>query len=242
MKSSRENPRSAAASSPLVIGHRGAAAYATENTAESFMRAIEFGVDLVELDVRETLDRDFAVVHDSHLGRISGTRLKIDQTPLNVLKSVPLQDGQTVLSLLQVIQMTPAGIGLLVELKSIRAIEKFVRLARAQADRAGEFLTASFDLTLLRRVQRQAAELPLAVVGRTPACLDRARHLGLRFTTACLDFQCLERSMVNRLKHEGLRLFAWTVDRQADIDRMISLGVEGIISNRPDLVKARIAR
>ena len=55
---------------PLVIGHRGAAAYALENTALSFRKAVQMGVDWIELDVRESLDEEFMIVHDSHLGRI----------------------------------------------------------------------------------------------------------------------------------------------------------------------------
>ncbi|HEX2522781.1 MAG TPA: glycerophosphodiester phosphodiesterase [Terriglobia bacterium] len=220
---------------PLVVGHRGAAAHALENTTASFEKAVKLGVDMIELDVHESLDPEFIVIHDTHVGRISSRRDIVRQTHSRFLRSIELHEHQKLLTLCEACATIPKQVGLMVEIKTLRNLERMAQLMEAEGQ-LREILLTSFDLSLLQRLQRISPSLRLGVVSRTVANPSKAKSLGLEFHTVCLDFHCLTRPVMPRLKKEYGRVFAWTVDRQRDIERVSQLGVDGIISNRPDEV------
>jgi len=217
---------------PIIVGHRGAAAHFLENTAASFAAAVRFGVGMIELDVHESLDGEFIVIHDTHLGRISSRRDVVCQTHSRVLLSIELNERHRLLMLQKAFAAIPEVVGLMVEIKAIRSFSKLADLIQRQA-RHREVLTTSFDLTLLQKLQACGPSLCLGVVSKTTAKLPKATKAGLHFEDVCLDFQCLTASRVANLKREFGRVFAWTVDRSRDIQRMIDYDVDGIISNRP---------
>lgn len=225
---------------PIIVGHRGAAAQVLENTAASFAAAVRFGAGMIELDVHESLDGKFIVIHDTHLGRISSRRDVVCQTHSSVLTAIELKGGHRLLTLPQAFAVVPESAGMMVEIKAIRDFHKLADLIQRQA-RHREVLTTSFDLTLLQKLQDCGPSLCLGVVSKTIAKLPKARKTGLRFNDVCLDFQCLTASRVANLERQFGRVFAWTVDRPRDIQKMIEFEVDGIISNRPDEV-ARILR
>ena len=220
---------------PIIVGHRGAAAHVLENTAASFAAAIQMGAEMIELDVRESLDGEFIVIHDSQLGRISNRRDIVCKTHSRVLLGIELNGGHRLLTLPQVFAAVPETSGVMVEIKAIRSFRKMAELIQEEAKRRA-VLTTSFDLGLLRKLQDSDSSLRLGVVSRTTVKLPKARKLGLRFEDVCLDFQYLTSRRVAALKHRFGRVFAWTVDRPRDIGKMIDYEVDGIISNRPDEV------
>jgi len=220
---------------PIIVGHRGAAACVLENTAASFAAAVRFGVGMIELDVHESLDGEFIVIHDTHVGRISSRRDVVCQTDSRELFGIELNDGHRLLALSQAFATIPKMVGVMVEIKAIRSFHKLATFIQRQThDR--EVLATSFDLSLLQKLQDCVPSLRLGVVCKTLAKLSKARKMGLHFEDACLDFQCLTASQVADLKSKYGRVFAWTVDRPRDIRKMIDYEVDGIISNRPDEV------
>jgi glycerophosphoryl diester phosphodiesterase len=222
---------------PIIVGHRGAAAHVLENTAASFAAAVKLGAQIIELDIHESLNGEFIVIHDTHLGRISSRRDVVCRTHSDVLTAIELSGGHRLLTLPQALAAIPETVGVMVEIKAIRSYQMLADLISQARHR--EMLATSFDLSLLRKLQDCGPSLRLGVVSKTTAKLPKARKLGLRFDDVCLDFQCLTASRVAHLKCEFGRVFAWTVDRPRDIQKMIDFDVEGIISNRPDEV-ARI--
>ncbi len=224
-------------SKTLVIGHRGAASHALENTALSFSKAIEMGVDGIELDIRETLDHEFLVIHHDHLGRISQQPHRVDKTAAAVLKSVDLHGGLQLLSLEEAFKIIPARIGVLVEVKALRSYSKLVNRVALERRRRNLMLT-SFDLTLLLKIYRMDPRLSLGVVSRSLRNIRKAQEMGVGFSSVCLDYQCLNQPLVDGLKTLDLKIFAWTVDRPQDMARMLDLEIDGIISNKPDLLKS----
>ena len=226
---------------PIIVGHRGAAAHVLENTADSFAAGLRLGAGMIELDVHESLDGEFIVIHDTHVGRISSRRDVVCQTHSQVLTAIELNGGHRLLTLPQAFAAIPVTVGVMVEIKAIRSFHKLVDLIQGQAKHR-EVLATSFDLSLLRKLQECGPSLRLGVVSKTTAKLAKARKMGLHFEDVCLDFQCLTASRVLNLKREFRRVFAWTVDRPRNIQEMIDYDVDGIISNRPDEVARQLAR
>jgi glycerophosphoryl diester phosphodiesterase len=220
---------------PIIVGHRGAAAHILENTAASFALAVRLGAHMIEFDVHESLDGEFIVIHDTHLGRISPRRDVVCQTHSRILLGTELNDGHRLLTLSQAVATIPERVGLMVEIKAIRSFQKLADLIQRPAKHRDVMVT-SFDLSLLQKLQDCGPSLRLGVVSKTIAKLPKARKMGLHFEDVCLDFQCLTASRIDNLKHKFGDVFAWTVDRPRDIRKMIDYEVDGIISNRPDEV------
>jgi glycerophosphoryl diester phosphodiesterase len=225
---------------PIIVGHRGAAAHVLENTAASFAAAVRLGVGMIELDIHESLDGEFIVIHDAHLGRISSRRDVVCQTHSDVLTAIELNGGHRLLKLVQAFAVIPEAVGVMVEIKAIRSYQKLADLIQCQTRHCDAVVT-SFDVSLLQKLQNCDSSLRLGVVSKTATKLPKARKTGLLFREVCLDFQCLTASRVANLQSEFGRVFAWTVDRSRDIQKMIDYKVDGIISNRPDEV-ARLVR
>ena len=226
---------------PIVIGHRGAAAHALENTAASFAAAVRLGAGMIEFDVRESLDGEFIVIHDAHLGRISSSRNVVCQSHGHVLTAIELKGGHRLLTLKQAFDAIPKTVGVMPEIKAIRSFHRLAAFLQSASSHR-EVLTTSFDVTLLRKLQDHGPSLRLGVVSKTAAKLSKAKKIGLHFGDVCLDFQCLTGRQAAELKRTFGRVFVWTVDRPADIQRMIDCGVDGVISNRPDEVVRILAK
>jgi glycerophosphoryl diester phosphodiesterase len=92
---------------PIIVGHRGAAAHILENTAASFALAVRLGAHMIEFDVHESLDGEFIVIHDTHLGRISPRRDVVCQTHSRVLLGIQLNGGYQLLTLPQAVATIP---------------------------------------------------------------------------------------------------------------------------------------
>ena len=226
---------------PLIIGHRGASAYALENTSSSFQLAANLGVDMVELDVHESFDGEFVVIHDRDLRRISGRKEVVRETHSKILRSIELYNGEKLLLLGEVFEFLPDRIGILVELKCIRHSQKMADfIAAHSSDRA--VLLASFDLALIRSLQDCNSALPLGIIAHNLTNITKARSMKISFGHVCLDFQAVNARSVEELKRHNQKIYAWTLDRPEDIRSMVSLGVDGIISNRPDEVSKVLER
>jgi glycerophosphoryl diester phosphodiesterase len=157
------------------------------------------------------------------------------QTDSRVLLGIELNEGHRLLTLPQAFAAIPETVGVMVEIKAIRSFQKLADLIQRHAKHR-EVLATSFDLSLLQKLQHCGPSLRLGIVSKTIAKLSKARKTGLFVKDVCLDFQCLTASRVVSLKSEFGRVFAWTVDRPRDIQKMIDYEVDGIISNRPDEV------
>jgi glycerophosphoryl diester phosphodiesterase len=220
---------------PLVVGHRGASAYALENTLEAFRKAVDMGVDMIELDVRESLNDEFIVIHDRDLTRISGKKDMVHKTHSQILCSTELYNKERLLRLPEVFDLLPTPLGIMVELKSIRSYQKMGNFIAARAKERPVILT-SFDLSLIKRVQESSPSLPIGIVSHAQANIAKASVMGINFENVCLDFQAINTRVIMELRIQNRKTFAWTVDRTEDIRRMIELNIDGIISNKPDEV------
>jgi glycerophosphoryl diester phosphodiesterase len=87
-----------------IIGHRGAAGLALENTLESIRSAIKAGVDAIEVDVRLTKDHHLVLSHDEHLGRVSSEHTKVHETALRELRELKLHNGKRIPTLQEAIK------------------------------------------------------------------------------------------------------------------------------------------
>lgn len=217
----------------LRIGHRGAAGHAPENTLASLERAIALGADLVEFDVRRSADGALVLLHDPTVDRTTNGKGKVEALPLRKLRSLDARNGERIPLLEEALACLSGRAGAMIEMKvpGIAAeVSRVVQISRFQ----GPVIFASFihqELRVVRKVKNQSDILALfEKMPPNPGFLMNA----LQATHAGLALKIVSPGSVRRFQAMGIRVFVFTVDEPEDINRMRSLGVEGIISNFPD--------
>ena len=240
---------------PLIAAHRGGAALWPENSLTAFRGAIALGVDALEFDVHLTADGEPVVIHDATLDRTTTGQGPVRSVTLARLQSVRLLDrtgaplDETVPTLAQVLALArPTSVAVLPEIKLDRSRapypdveQRVVALLRAHGlvERAS---VQSFDDATLRRVRALEPALRTMLLisqGRmttyasTPA--DPVRW-AVELGTADLgvDFRLIDAPLVAAARAAGVRLAAWTVNADDDLRRMGALGVDVVMSDRPD--------
>jgi glycerophosphoryl diester phosphodiesterase len=223
--------------STRVIAHRGASAARPENTLAAFTHARELGADGVELDARWTADGHVVVHHDAHLP---------DGRALVELERADLPEWLPTLD--QVLDRCQ-GLLVNVEIKNDPGDpdhdpsgQRGVAIADRLSARAGgpELLVSSFDHALVGLVHDRHPELPTAALvahtRRPERLLERlaqAGHAAVNPVDALVD-----RTFVDLARAAGLAVYVWTVDDPARIAQLAALGVDGVITNVPDVARS----
>jgi len=220
----------------LKIGHRGAAGHAPENTLAAIRKGIELGVDFVEIDVRCTADGTLVALHDATVNRTTNGKGPIDRLSLLDVKALDAGNGECVPTLEEVLNVVSGQTGLMLELKVKGAAQKTVEAVQ-RTEFKGPVIYASFlheELGIIRSIDAEASLM--ALFGRLPqASVARAMkyspsHVGLRHDT-------VTRRLVEAFHDEDLLVFVYTTDTIREIQRAISAGVDGIISNVPERLR-----
>ena len=232
----------------LVIAHRGASATAPENTLAAFRLAAEQHTDFVELDVQESADGQVLVVHDSDLMKVGRDATKIWEGDAAQLRAVdigsyrgPQFSAERVPTLAEALATCKGRCRVVVELKSYghnqQLEERVVAIVEA-AGMEGDCIFMSLDHEMMRKLK---ALRPSWRVG-----LLVAKAMG-DLTELKADFLAVEarmatRRFVWRAHRAGQDVYIWTVNDPAWMLMGLSRGVDGLITDKPDLARAVIER
>ncbi|MCA1826187.1 MAG: glycerophosphodiester phosphodiesterase [Myxococcales bacterium] len=229
---------------PLIWGHRGASFAAPENTLAAFRLAREMGADGVELDAQRCASGEIVVIHDDSLARTTGFAGLVTETPYPVIRALDAGRGERVPLLSEVLEELPLRIN--VELKCDRADDRgltagVVKLVRA-AGAADRVLLSSFNPLCLLRARLLAAETPRALL------FESEQEWWLRSALAAPvlaagalhpEHVLATPDRVRRWRRRGYLVACWTVDDPDTASGLVDSGVTGIITNRPDRMRAR---
>lgn len=235
---------------PLLFGHRGVRGARPENTIAAIRFSAEQGADGVEIDVRPCKSGELVVIHDPDLARVTDGRDRrcVKDLALRDLEKVELAEGAGPPSLRRVLELTRhLGIALNVELK--RDVPWRLGAVRALAAELGRtppeqpIVVSSFDPAMLLAFRALDRATPTALL------VDRvglARHLE-RAAQWLGCFLHPEHTMVTserlaRWKRSGLAVVTWTANDPAEIERLLALGVDGIITDVPGTGKPLVDR
>ena len=234
----------------LNIAHRGASAAAPANTLAAFEKAIELGADAVELDVQLSNDGVPVVIHDFAVDTTTDGSGQVADLTLAQLKQLdagstfdPAFAGERIPTLEEVLQYVGNRLLLNIELKTTSLRDNGLEHAAiAQVEQHGlgnRVLLSSFNPFSLRRAKRIAPHIPVGLL--------YAPHLSLPLRRAWLAFLAThearhpQHTMVDAqyiawARRRGYRVNVWTVDDPGEMVRLIDLGVDGIITNVPDVL------
>ncbi|MGI8855685.1 MAG: glycerophosphodiester phosphodiesterase [Thermomicrobiales bacterium] len=255
-------PRSSLSPAPgweraLLTGHRGASAYARENSLASFLLAIDIGADVLECDVRVTRDGVLVLAHDGIVGRGRSVARIATERATDLRARVP--DMLTLAELLAVVR--ERGVLLNVDLKVPEAEVALVGMLAAH-DLLHRTVVTSRASYQLRRLRALAPPLRLGLskgsspprgLRGTPEWAALLGQRGLlprvlpdilrraRADAAYLHFRLVTPPLIAALHRADFGCYAWTVDSAAVAERLADWGVDGITTNRPDLIRPLIA-
>jgi glycerophosphoryl diester phosphodiesterase len=220
----------------MIIGHRGAAGYEPENTLRSFQKAIELGVDWIELDVRRTADGHIVVIHDDTVDRTTNGRGKVAEMTLAEIKRLDAGKGEHVPTLQEVIDLAKGRVKMIIELK-LEGLEADVLNAVDQNGLFEESLISSFHFYSLRRVKEiSPGILTAAIASKLPIEFHRI-HNSFLADSIFLRKDIVSRDLVDEAHRDGFLVCVWNVDDSAEVAKYADMDVDFISSNYPDRLK-----
>ena len=219
-----------------VIAHRGASAYAPEHTYAAYDLALEMGADRLELDIHATADGVPVVNHDDTLQRISGDPRRVDEITLAQL--LELDDAVRPLTLDEVFARYAPDTPFLVEIKDRRRGCAATLLSLIDAHGLAEHVVIqSFDRHALRTLRRDGT-IPLAPLYRprvTSPDVRRGLQRNAAYATAVVTCSAaVDAQLVLAAHARGLAVHTYTVNDEAEAERLLALGVDGLITDVPD--------
>jgi glycerophosphoryl diester phosphodiesterase len=230
----------------LVIAHRGASAVAPENTLAAFRLAVEQGADFVELDVQESADGELLVVHDADLMKVGGSPLKVWETDAATLRSIDVGShkgvryvGERVPTLAEALAVLKGRSKVIIELKSYghdqRLEERVAGIVEA-ADMEGDCVTMSLDHDMVRTTKRIRPTWRSGVL--VAKAIGDLTGLGADFLA--VEARMASRPFVRKAHRAGQDVFVWTVNDPAWMLAAMSRGVDGLITDHPDLAREAV--
>ena len=222
----------------LRIGHRGAAGHGPENTLAAIQKGIALGVDFVEIDLRRTADGVLVVLHDETVNRTTNGKGRVDHLSLQEVKKFNAGNSEHIPTLKEVLKVAAGEAGLMLELKVKGMAQQTVEVVR-EAGFRDPVIYASFLHDELQHVRTVEPEASLMVLfgGLPHASVSRAIKYGSSYVG--LRHDKTTRVLVDSFHRAGLLVFVYTADAPSDIQRALSLDVDGVISNFPERIASQ---
>tara|TARA_R110002167_G_scaffold24608_9_gene86280 strand:+ start:2078 stop:2770 length:693 start_codon:yes stop_codon:yes gene_type:complete len=225
---------------PLVIGHRGAMGHETENTLASIQKALDLGVDGIEIDVFNISSGETVVFHDEKVERLTNGGGKIEDYNIYDLKQLTLDGGHKIPMLQEVLKLIDNRVMLNIELKGSDTADRVNFIMNYYIKERGwspdNFLISSFKWEELEEMRRINPEVAIAVLtGEDPiAAIPIAKKL--KAVAINPNFKTLNLEVANQIREAGFKIYTWTVNDPKDIELAKRWAVDGIITNFPERV------
>ena len=240
-------------STPIALAHRGGAREAPENSRTAFTHAYELGYRYFETDVRATLDGVVMIFHDAGLSRVTDGFGRISALPYSEVKKAKISGSSSIMTLQELLEEFPDTY-LNIDVKDIHTLDPFVEVVKTLKVEH-RICVASFSATRLRTLRRRLGTqvgvslAPPEIAGLLAASrlgpMAAIMNLSLPANANCVQIPIkhngvpiLSRALINESHRRGLAVHVWTIDDESTMNRLLDMGVDGIMTDRPTLLKA----
>lgn len=227
---------------PLAIAHRGGAGLAPENTLDAFRTSYALGLRYLETDVRLTADGELVAFHDARLERVTAARGRVRSRTLAELAGLPVLGGEPVLPLGVLLAAFPEACFTL-DVKDPAVVAPLARLL-TDTEAAARVCAAAARGSWLRLLRSTTGPgLCTALSWRELVHLTsrpRGRYGDAGFAHVPLRLgrvPVFRDDLVARAHDAGVRIVVWTVNDPDTMHRLLDHGVDGLITDRPDLLR-----
>lgn len=220
----------------LIFGHRGAAGLAPENTLGSFARAVELGVDGVEMDVRMCGKRA-VVIHDVDVDRTTNGSGPVADHSFSALRTLDAGCGQSIPTLQEALEVIPREVMVNIELKGPGTGEPVANIVDRQLGsdrRSRSLLVSSFDHAELDRFRRKCTDVACAPLARRWSVGLRGAAAALSAWSVHLSDRAATAQRVAKVRSWGCRCLVYTVNDPERGQQLRSWGVDGLFTDFPN--------
>lgn len=243
----------------LIIAHRGFSGKYPENTMLAFRKAVELGVDWIELDVRLSLDHKLIILHDHKMNRTTNGRGRLEKKTSDEINSYHTKKGRQSIPILRDVfdMVKNSHTKINVEIKNIWAAKPVVDLIR-ECGMMDQVIVSSGNLFVLRVVKKEIpsiqiswpfflvpSNMPVSIFGTLLFkisfrlthhwVLRQAIKTGVDYINLYYIFAT--KSFINKLHSHGFKVNVWNVNTAPLMRKLIKSGIDGIFTNRPDVLK-----
>lgn len=223
-----------------VIGHRGAMGHETENTIASIKKALELGVDMIEIDVFKIKSGEIVVFHDVNVERLTNGKGKIEDYTWTELQNLTLIGNHKIPLLADILDVIDAKVGLNIELKGANTAKDVNTLILKYINEKGwklsDFMISSFNWNELAITRNVNKEIAIGVL--TDNAPEDAIPIAQKLDALAINpnFGKLTRESILLIKEAGFQIYTWTVNEEQDILKMKRLNVDAIFTNFPERI------
>jgi len=225
--------------SVLVVAHRGFSGAYPENTLLAFEKAVELGVDFVELDVHQTKDKEIVVCHDERIDRTTDGKGFIKEMTYEEIKRYDAgkwkgYPGEKIPLLKEVFEKVGDKVKILIEIKEcdIAALVDLIKKHKI----GKRVILGSFNLEYIKEARKLLPDVCTALISwDVPENLDELIRYGIRKLD--VGFPNLNKEIVKELVGYGFVVNTWTPDTEEELKKTLSFGVQFITTDRPDILK-----
>ncbi len=219
----------------LRVGHRGARAYAPENTLASFKKALEIGVDAIELDVRKTKDNQLVVIHDADVKRTTDGEGLVSELTLSQIKAFSAEGGEKIPTLDEALDFLDKKVKVLVELKEVGSEEQVLSIVHVRGLEKNVVII-SFLEEALKKVRELNKNVETGLIyAKHSNPVKAALELKTNYLVALYRFT--HTATVQKAHENGLKIIVWTINTLQEAQDYAKKGVDGIASDKPDILK-----
>ena len=222
----------------MIIGHRGAMGHIAENTIPSIKKAMELGVDGIEIDVFRCKTGELVVFHDEKLDRLTNSSGFIESLELDSIKKILVLDKYRIPTLEEVLQLIDGQVKLNIELKGYETASPTNHLINQYINKGGwtddKFIISSFKWDELEKFRSINKTVSIAIL--TEFDPIEAIPIAKKLNALAINpnYKSLNEDNINEIHANGFKIFSYTINEFSDIKRMIELGVDAIITDYPE--------
>ncbi len=242
-----------------IIAHRGWSSRAPENTEVAINKAIELGVDMVEIDIRRTADNQIVVFHDSRLKRLTGSPGMVRNRTLAELQQLECGSwfdesyrGERILTFSQALEIMRGRTKVMVEIK-IDKRDRFDQCVPQMLSTISDqgmdeqVCLQSFNSNILKGIHHTKPNMELHKlivfnIPLSPFYFDEKISTGKVFREEFyrainIDYRYVTIPLLNYLRKHNKEIYSWTANKVRPMNRLVKMGVDGIITNYPSKLK-----
>lgn len=223
-----------------IFAHRGYSSKYFENSKEAFEKCLDLDIYGIEMDVQLTKDGEVVVIHDENLGRLLGINKFVKDLTLSDLKELKYKNEESPISLDEYLEIfKDSKLITNCELKTgifpYEGIEDLVYRTFKEKNMLDRLIISSFNHYSLLKFKEIDREVPIAALTSSKV-IEPHKYLkenGIDFYHPL--FSSVDEKILKDLQEEGIETNVWTVDYKEIFDKCTKIGVEGIITNYPEL-------
>jgi len=229
---------------PLIIGHRGARGHIAENTLPSLQKAIDLGVDGIEIDIFRCASGELVVFHDITLEKLTNAEGYIEQLSLDSIRKIAVLEDYAIPTLAEALDLIDGQVFLNIELKgpntAVLTDQLLQEYFTSEQWTPEKILISSFNWDELKAFYEVNSTVPIAILTEDDP-LD-AIPIAQQLNAVAINpnYRMLTPEVVRKIHKQNLKIYPWTINQPEDIQTALKLGVDAIITDFPERVQAQI--